>query len=275
MLRTRTCSKRAFAPIRLALYVLQLSANGCTDTSSEPGTAPANDTSTMELDSAVDASIEQPNLRSGQATWSALTGGQRHQGLTLAEWVLSWTHWYMSANSCDTAETDLDGSGCSLFQDPDSAAFFLARGEYLTVRTRCHVSRNLAVVVPIVFFIAGLTPSPLMNSPSPAKLDENAREIAATMRDIVFQVDGVEMLEINHHRIDSTMFSETIPSEPNRLSCEGNEGSSGSVGPFFITGFFALLPPGAVGRHVITYGGTYSINGIDVVDRVRATIYIE
>jgi len=95
------------------------------------------------------------------------------------------------------------------------------------------------------------------------------------MRDMTFEVDGVDMLDVEDQHIAPIMFSDTVPVEPNRLSCEGNEGIFGDVGPFIITGYFAILPPGAIGRHMITYGGTYSMNGIDIVDRVRTTLSIE
>jgi hypothetical protein len=220
-----------------------------------------------------DADVLVP--RSGLTPWSALPSSDGYHDKSTTDWVRSWAHWYMSANSCDTAETDLDGSGCRLFQDPTSEVFFLASGMYLTVRTECRLPRSMAVLVPITFFIAGLTDSPLDRIMAPADLERQAREIAMTMRDLVLEVDGVDMLDADDHRIDPIEFTEVVPEEPNRLSCEGSEGVSGPVGPFYIAGYFALFPPGMAGRHTLIYGGTYSKNGVDIVDRVRTTLLVE
>jgi hypothetical protein len=260
------------------LWLLLASAQGCVERSKPVLHDAGSDAGTNTAAASADADVEAadlPDLQRGPARWFAVPTGQNYQDRPLADWVLDWTHWYMSANSCETAETDLDGSGCTLFQRPTSQVFFLARGKYVTVRTQCRMSRNMGVLVPISFYIAGLAPSPFDEITSLSDLEQEAREISATMRDMVLQVDGVDLLDLEDYRVDPLMFMDVIPAEPNRLTCEGNEGVSGSVGPFFIAGYFALLPAAPVGRHVITYGGTYSRNGIDVVDRVRATISIE
>lgn len=212
-------------------------------------------------DDAADASPPSP--------WLPWTPDERYAGRTLAEWAVEWTRWHLSQNDCDAnAYLDPDGSRCAIAQQEDvSPMFFLAAGEYGTMRDRCVVPAKKAVLVPLTYVVVDGILSGV--DIGPEEFETYCERVKASMRDLHLEVDGLSLVDLERWLVGPIRLDVEISEEPNFFTCQQSPGISGQLEGLYVAGVFVLFPPPDEPRqHRLSYGGTLSEDGWDVVNLV-------
>jgi hypothetical protein len=215
--------------------------------------------------------VHEPN-----ADWKPLPREAVYAGRALDELVIAWAHWNLSQSDCvNNPSVDPDGSLCRLDQDEKSPVFFVAPGMYPTVRSKCTVDTDQAILFPLDYFYADGLSNPLGFNTPPEGREGEARQILETMRDWKLVIDGLQIDELDQLVVGPLKLTQSLPVGENYYSCAGIEEVPGVADPVYLVGHFALLPPATPGTHRVDFGGTYSYSGWDYVNMVEFTFSAE
>lgn len=174
---------------------------------------------------------------------------------------MAWSRWTYAQTSCDSAETDNDGSQCGLYQDEASPVFFLNFAPSRAPRRGCRLPYGKAVFVPIAAFV--IDPAGEDSTLSAQVLEDEADEALESMRDLMLIVDGKPMVVDDTRAVQPIRHSAQLPPVPNFFSCQGIDGYADMLlEPVYVTGYFALLPPPPVGEHTLSYAGALEVFGV-------------
>lgn len=208
--------------------------------------------------------------------WLPLSAGEVYAEKGLEQWAIGWARWSFSQTSCVPAfSLDRDGSSCELYQDPQSPVFFLAAGPPTTVRKRCKVPGDKALVVPLMTYSTDNAGRPEAEIKSEPELEAEAAAVKATMSGLRLVVDGREIRDLDGRGVGPTKFSYEVPPAPNWYSCLHRLDFTGSVEPAFITGYFVVLPPAPEGAHVLEYAGILHVDRQPVPNHVELAFEID
>lgn len=208
--------------------------------------------------------------------WAPLGASESYAGRALSDWATGWGRWSYAPTRCEYPDRDRDGSHCGDYQDQADPGFYLAGGVPGTVRERCKVPADRAIILPLTAFLTDNAGLPVEGWRSEDELLRNAERVHASMTDLRLTVDGVAVSELEAYGLGPIPFSYQLPPEPNWYSCNGMPGVTGAVEPAFITGYFVVLPPTAAGVHTLEYGGvTYFGNGRAEANAVTTTLTVE
>lgn len=210
-----------------------------------------------------------PNLE--PLTWKPFEPTAVYEGRTLREWAVEWVRWSNAPTDCETPAFDDDGSLCGLYQDPESPVFFLQLGDEKTVRTRCEIPRDKAVLVPLFgVYLDKLGVWPDADTPD-EELERMVADALASARDLKLSVEDYAIQGLKEWSVGLTKFDYNVPPEPNLYSCTGFPGITGNVSPAYMSGIFLLFPPPPPGTHTLEYGGLATLDGDDVSSYVTTT----
>jgi len=209
-------------------------------------------------------------------TWSPLAADEQFDGKPLEDWAIAWRRWAYSQTDCEQ-DTRFDETGalCALHQADDAPVFFFDRGPPGTLRNECQVPPDRAIVVPIAMY--SIDNAGVSNALSDEELSDAATGAVMSVRDMVFEVDGKRILDLDRRRFGPTRTSYYIPNAPNWYSCRMADGiADTTVEPVYLSGVLAVLPPPSVGSHVVRYGSTLTLrNGDPSRSEVTVQFHIE
>jgi hypothetical protein len=190
------------------------------------------------------------------ALWSPLAASERYNGKTIEEWAVEWTRWGFAQTECEKdTRFDKTGEWCGEHQPEDAPVFFFDSGPMGTVRSSCRVPEGKAIVLPVAMYSIDNA-----GEPEPTPDDEllavamQARESA---RDMVLELDGHVVSDLDDRRIGPLKSSYHVPPAPNWFSCHRiMDLGDVTVEPVFISGVLVVLPPPEPGEHTVRYGAT-------------------
>ena len=186
-------------------------------------------------------------------------------GRTYSDWSAAWWAWNFSLAS--TNHPLLDTGDVSMGQ---SGPVWFLGGLFGTGGTRvrnCTIPEGTALFFPIVNSWADNSDCPNFDSFSESQLRATAAGIQNQANGMTCTIDGVAVAGLNDstntpYRVQSPVFDYTLPAAHNLLadlfgaSCLSNSlGSPIPVHGAVADGVFLLLPPLAVGSHVIHFSG--------------------
>lgn len=209
-----------------------------------------------------------------QAAWKPLGAAETYAGKTLEEWTVEWSLWSYAQNTCDSAEFDLDGSQCGLYQDPDSPVFFLQFAPSSAPRTKCRVPSGKAILVPAA--IASVDNAGSSKPLADDALFAAAARVLDSMRDLSIRADGTEVTDLEERGIGPVRFSYSLPAAPNFYSCRGQKGiAETTIDPSYAIGYVALFPPPPPGKHTMEFASALTYFGHDAATDTVTKFVVE
>lgn len=188
-----------------------------------------------------------------------------HYGKTQAEWAEGWLKWVNETDptdKCKDPQSDATGEDCGYGQDPGSPVVFLPGSSGGTAeRPSCKVSKDKAIFIAILNFAADNA-----GVANPLSDDDNkkmAEDALAQTLEVGLSVDGCTESHLDKYYLLAP-YTVVIPPEPNRYSCQGVNGISGSFDGW-TAGYYVLLPPLAPGSHSIVSSGRVNSDPEDFV----------
>jgi hypothetical protein len=185
---------------------------------------------------------------------------QQHYGNTDDEWGALWWKWIyelpQTAGNCIIPFQDPTGANCGYGQS--GPVFYLAGTVSGTaVRNQCVVPLGKAIFFPILTFTADNAGVPVASQLTPQGLSAGIKTQldGVPISSLSAEFDGLPITDLGRFRTAITMFSYTLPPEPNSYTCEGATGVTGTISPAFAGGFYVMLPPPAAGTHALHFAG--------------------
>jgi hypothetical protein len=168
-------------------------------------------------------------------------------GMTYADWSAAWWQWALSLPADQNPFFDEDGSCANGANGQDGPVWFLTGviNDSGTAVRDCTVPPGKALFFPIVNVECSTAEG---NGEDEAQL----RACLETYRfaDVVATVDGLPIQDLEGHLVESPLFTFTLP--------DGNVlGLSPGTGDSVANGYYLLLAPLPVGKHVLRFGGSF------------------
>lgn len=182
-----------------------------------------------------------PALAASQSQDSqAIAPNQVVEGLTQSEWSRAWWQWAGSFDHAESPITDQTGELCGSKQK--GPVWFLAGtyGTHRTIRT-CKVPKGTYLFFPLINYVV-MRPADrpvscmaVMSSASAMTNDASA---------LLLEVDGVRTQHLTSHRQASACFDMGELAQP-----------KARIFPSAANGYYVMLKPLSVGKHVVHFGG--------------------
>ena len=186
-----------------------------------------------------------------------LPPNSRPHGKSYAEWSAEHWKWLYSISVHDPPYTgainhplvDETGAKCGVGQSGD--VWFLGgpfNSSGIVVRD-CTVPTGTMLFFPLVDVeCSNVEPAPFFGA-NEAELRACVAQIG--MANLTASVDGVAIQNLQGYRVQSPLFSFTVP-EDNLLGI-----SAGTTGIAVSDGYFLMLAPLSAGQHTVHFGGTF------------------
>jgi hypothetical protein len=172
-------------------------------------------------------------------------------GSTYGEWSARWWQWTLSIPAATNPSLDETGANCT--EGQIGQVWFLAGSLGGTFDRACTVPPGKALFFVILNAAFGAAVGDCEPTKPGVPCDVTAlRAAAAASLDSVTieaSIDGVPLLNLNDYRVQSPVFSVTLP-EGNILNI-----SSGTYTPMVSDGYWLMLAPLSAGAHTIHYKG--------------------
>ena len=171
-------------------------------------------------------------------------------GNTYGEWSARWWQWALSIPAVTNPVLDETGANCA--EGQSGPVWFLA-GAFFggTFERACTVSPDKALFFPIVnaAFGAAVFDCEPTTSGVPCNITVLRAAAAASMDPVTIEasIDGVPVRNLRDYRVQSPVFSVTLP--------EGNvvDVPSGTYAPMVADGYWLMLAPLSAGAHTIHF----------------------
>jgi len=180
-------------------------------------------------------------------------------GNTYGEWSARWWQWLFSVPAATNPVNDSTGAQCA--QGQTGKVWFLA-GTFVGAVTRtCSVPQGKALFFPIENATFGAAVGDCEpTAPGVRCVEVVLRAAAAASMDSVTlegSIDGVPLLDLSDYRVQSPVFSVTVP-EGNLVGIP-----SGTYTPMVSDGYWLMLAPLSRGAHdihfkVVVTGGVFN-----------------
>jgi hypothetical protein len=185
-------------------------------------------------------------------------------GVSYSEWSARWWQHMVSTPSGDNSLIDAGGNKCSTGQ---SGPVWLLAGNLGGVSQRnCDVPAGTALYFPIYNFIGANTPNVCFqdaNDLSVADLRAQGKGFVDAVTSLNVELDDKPIPRLFDRRYRSTAFSLTVPSDNVfNAGCEGLP--RGIYSPAIDEGYYVMLKPLPVGKHVLRIRSDASGFGVDV-----------
>jgi hypothetical protein len=172
-------------------------------------------------------------------------------GSSYGEWSARWWQWVLSVPAATNPLFDTTGEHCA--QGQTGKVWFLA-GTFVGAVTRtCTVPQGKAVFFPILNATFGAAVFDCEPTNPGVPCDPNALRAAAeaSMDSVTLEasIDGAPLLNLSDYRVQSPVFSVTVP-DGNILGIP-----SGTYTPMVSDGYWLMLAPLSPGAHTIHLNG--------------------
>lgn len=186
-----------------------------------------------------------------------LNPNSKQYGKSYPEWAAEWVAYLRRVAPPDCADPLVDASGasCGLYQDPESAAFFLTgTSAGVAVREQCRVPHGKALFFPLIASFhdnAGVAADSLVADDELAARSHAAfdRIVQGSLR---LHVDGHGIGGLARGALAAAPYTLTIPDEANSFSCAGLNGVTGEFAGY-LSGYWAMLPALTRGTHSVAF----------------------
>ncbi len=168
-------------------------------------------------------------------------------GLSYGEWSAKWWQWALSIPTDRNPLIDTTGEFCG--EEQSGNVWFLA-GTFGGSATRtCTIPAGKAILFPIINAECSTVEG---NGETKAELSACAKDLIDLVTVKEATVDGVSLQNLDSYRVQSPLFTFTIPPD-NILGIDtgGTSESSNSVSD----GYWILLAPLSVGEHTVHFRG--------------------
>jgi hypothetical protein len=167
-------------------------------------------------------------------------------GKSLGEYASLWWQWASSMPASESPVKDMTGSKCELNQN--GQVWFLAGGYGSSKITRtCSIPKDNYVFFPVINMVSFPSPSKRLTcdgaKASVAMNNDNLRAFAVT-------IDGYKIVNPVFHRYSS-------PTCFDLLAWQSKNKSSLSLYPAATDGYWVMLKPMALGKHIIKFRAEY------------------
>jgi hypothetical protein len=170
-------------------------------------------------------------------------------GNTYGEWSARWWQWALSIPAATNPTLDATGANCA--EDQIGRVWFLAGSSGGTFDRTCPVPAGQALFFPILnaaFGAAVFDCEPTLPE-VPCNVPTLRAAAAASMDPVTIEasIDDVPLLKLNDYRVQSPVFSVTLP--------EGNIVGQppGTYAPMVSDGYWLMLAPLSAGEHTIHF----------------------
>jgi hypothetical protein len=200
------------------------------------------------------------------ARWKVIPRDANTYGNSSGEWSARWWQWALSIPAATNPVLDETGAHCA--EGQSGPVWFLA-GSFFggTFERACTVPPGTALFWPIVnaAFGAAVFDCEPTQPGVPCNITVLRAAAAASMDPVTLDasIDGVPVRHVRDYRVQSPVFSVTLP--------EGNvvDVPSGTYAPLVSDGYWLMLAPLAAGAHTIHFknsitGGPFAGNATEV-----------
>jgi hypothetical protein len=198
-----------------------------------------------------------PSLAEG-ARAHVLPADAHPHGHSFAEWAALWWQYVLSVPASENPLLDETGENCGVGQE--GHVFFLVgilNVSGTAVRTECVVPTGTMLLFPVVNTICTNEPPPFIPTEELAPCAAGPIETAT---DLLVEIDGVPVRDLERHRTRSGVFGFTLPEDNLLGGAAGSCSPDPDVGtcvPYLAAadGFYVMLPPLPPGEHSVHIHG--------------------
>ena len=180
-------------------------------------------------------------------------------GSTYGEWSARWWQWVLSIPAVTNPLNDTTGEQCA--QEQSGKVWFLTGTFVGSVTRTCDVPQGKALFFPILNATFGAAVGDCEpTAPGVACVVTVLRAAAASSMDSVTleaSIDGIPVRNLNDYRVESPVFSVTLP-EDNLVGIP-----SGTYAPMVSDGYWLMLAPLSRGTHTIYFKGVVTGGAFD------------
>jgi hypothetical protein len=176
-------------------------------------------------------------------------------GNTYGEWSARWWQWTLSIPAATNPTLDETGANCA--EGQSGQVWFLAGSFGGTFERACPVPTGKALFFPILNAAFGAAVGDCEpTGVGPCNLNTLRAAAAASMDPVTIEasIDGVPLRHVTEHRVQSPVFSVTLP-EGNLPEFLGVNAPSGTYAPMVSDGYWLMLAPLSAGVHIIQVQG--------------------
>lgn len=180
-----------------------------------------------------------------------LPPGSTPHGMTYGEWSARWWQWALSLPVDQNPFFDENG-GCSNGANGQLGPVWFLTGVINvsgTATRDCTVPAGKALFFPIINVECSTLEAPPFYGGNEAELRACAKGFH--FGNVFAEIDGVPVQDLDRYLVDSPLFTFTVP--PNNVLGVG-PGTGQSVS----NGYYLMLAPLSVGKHIIRFGGTFT-----------------
>lgn len=169
---------------------------------------------------------------------------ERVVNISQSDWSKAWWQWAGSFDSSNSPIADRSGINCHLKQK--GPVWFLA-GTYGTARTirTCTVPRGKYLFFPLINYVVMPSSAASCTSSCCASFAETAKSITDQPFQLVLDIDGRRIENLaNYRQATKECFDMGALAEPRYR-----------IFPSAANGYYVMLRPLSVGKHVLNFGG--------------------
>jgi hypothetical protein len=189
---------------------------------------------------------------------------ESYAGLSYGEWAAAWWQWAFHIPA--TADYPLSPGGNTLLAQ-SGPVWFLAGVFGIEVR-QITIPSGIALFLPVINAECSLFEPPPFQGDDATSLAACANGHVDNTKNLVAEIDGKPIKNLERFRIRSPMFTVGPVPEPNILSAP-----KGTITQSVDAGVYLLVLPMKPGRHTIHFGGTFTVLGgtIDTTYKITVT----
>ncbi len=191
-----------------------------------------------------------PSPASADANKASVIPPNAHPyGATYDEWSARWWQWALSLPA--SQNPFFDEGNCANGANGQTGQVWFLTGVINTSGTAvrdCTVPVGKALFFPII----NVECSTLEAAPFHGDNEQQMRACAKgfNITNVSAKIDGVDVADLERYRVESPLFDFKVPAN-NTLGVPAGNGQSVS------NGYYLLLTPLSVGKHEVTFGGTF------------------
>jgi hypothetical protein len=180
----------------------------------------------------------------GKSNLGVLAADSKPNGLPYGQWTAKWWQWAYSIPKDVNPLTDTTGKNCADGQT--GPVWFLAGTTGGTAERTCTIPAGKAILFPIIVSECSYAEYPGLTT------EQQLRSCAVTQNDrvnLAATVDGMTIQDLQRYRVQSPLFSFTVPTN-NIVGIKGGTTTQGVS-----DGYWVFVQPLSAGSHNIHFSG--------------------